>query len=285
MVLLAVGLAAVLIWGGFLFFSMRRLDSTAKEGIENDLGFELQAAPWSDRHVELLLARNPRSQVLLRRYVSIAVERSDWAEALRRAETFVARLPRSPQAWLSRIDVLRRAGRDEEALALLRAAVRRHSRDAEVLLAWAHEALRRRDWAESARRFGRLRRRFPAREEGYREGANALAKDGRLDEAEAVIAEGMQRTGNWLMWYTAAELAERADDREEAVRRWDAMRVRFPSVASGFLRGAEALARAGHGEAAAALIRQARDFFPGNKEIAAAADLAAPAAESPPPGP
>ena len=136
---------------------------------------------------------------------------------------------------------------------------------------------------KSARRFGRLRRRFPAREEGYREGANALAKDGRLDEAEAVIAEGMQRTGNWLMWYTAAELAERADDREEAVRRWDAMRVRFPSVASGFLRGAEALARAGHGEAAAALIRQARDFFPGNKEIAAAADLAAPAAESPPP--
>jgi predicted Zn-dependent protease len=220
--------------------------------------------------------------VLLRHYVWLAVERSDWPEALRRAETFVARLPRSPQAWLSRIDALRRAGQEEESLTLLRKMVRRHSRNAEVLLAWAHEALRRRDWAEAARRFSRLRRRFPAREEGYREAANALFEDGRLDEAEALVAEGMQRTGNPLMWYTAAELAERADDREEAVRRWEAMRIRFPSVASGFLRGAEALARAGRGEAAAALISQARDFFPGNQEVATAAARLVPSADAAP---
>lgn len=111
-----------------------------------------------------------------------------------------------------------------------------------------------------------------------------LLNDGRPDEAEALIAEGMQRTQHWHIWHAAAAMAERLGNQQEAVHRWEAMRVRFPSEPSGFLRGAEALARADRGDEAAALIRQARDFFPGNKDIAAAAArLAPPAGETPPP--
>jgi hypothetical protein len=62
------------------------------------------------------------------------------------------------------------------------------------------------------------------------------------------------------------------------------LRERFPGEPAGFLNGAEALERPSRGEDAAALIRQACDFFPGNKAIAdAAARLAPPEAPEPTP--
>ena len=283
MLILAIGLVALLIWAGFFFFSYRRLDRTGAEGREDDIRFELEAAPWSDRHVESLLARSPNSPALLGQHVANAVERSDWPEALRRADTFAARSPRSAYAWLARIDILRRAGREEEAVAALRKAVRRLPRAPEILLVWAREAARSQDWAEASRRFARMRRFGPDHVEGYHEAAEVLIKDGRPDEAAAVIAEGMGRLPEaWAIWQASGRAAERQGDYDEAVRRWEAMRVRFPGQPGGFLGGAETLALAGRREEAVALIRQARDFFPANKEIAEAlARLAPPEAESP----
>jgi predicted Zn-dependent protease len=283
--ILAVVVAALLIWAAFFFFSYRRINETGTAGREGDLLFELQAAPWSDQHVESLLARNPNSPVLLNQYVSNAVDRQDWPEAERRSAIFTARAPRSPHAVLAHIDVLRRTGREEEAVAALRRAVRRMPREFIILLAWAHEAARCQDWAEAARRLERVRRHAPERSAGYVEAVDVLLNDGRPDEAEAVIAEGMRRLPEpWAMWQASGLVAEHLGDYDEAVRRWEAMRVHFPGQPAGFLGGAEALARAGRGEEAAALIRQACDFFPGNKQVAeAAARLAPPGAEPPSP--
>ena len=284
MLVLALGLAALLIWAAFFFFTYRRFGGGDAKGRENDLQFKLDAAPWSDHHVESLLARDPDSHVLLRQYVANARERQDWPEALRRADIFVARLPRSPGAVLARMDVLRRSGREDDAAAELAKAVRRMPRDPDILLTWAHEAARRKDWAEASRRFEHLRQRAPERFEGYHESAaGALINASRPDEAEAVIAEGLRRLPeNWQMWHAAARIAERLGKRDEAIRRWEAMRERFPMQPLGFLDGAEALARSGRGEDAATLILQAHDFFPGNKDIAAAAvRLAPPAAPEP----
>ena len=287
--MLAIGLVALLIWAAFFFFCYRRLDRTGTAGREDDIRFALDAAPWSDRHVESLLARSLNSPTLLGQYVANAVERSDWPEALRRADIFTTRSPRSAYAWLARIDILRRAGREEEAVAALRKAVRRMPRAPEILLVWAREAARSQDWAEASRRFARMRRFGPGHVEGYHEAAEVLIKDGRSDEAAAVIAEGMGRLSeNWTMLRAAAWIAERMGDDDEAIRRWEAMRARVPGEPSGFLCGAEALVRAGRGEEAVALIRQARDFFPGNKTVAeAAARLAPPEAPEPaePPSP
>ena len=281
---LAVALAAALIWAAFLFFTMRRLDHTAEREREDNLAFELRAAAWSDRHVGSLLARNPRSPTLLGQHVSNAADRSDWPEALRRAELFVARAPRSPHAWLAHIDVLHRAGRAEDAAALLRQALRRMPRQPDIQAAWGQEAMRQKDWAEAARRYGRLRRRWPERPDGYEQAANALLEEGRPNEADALIAEGMRRTKHWPLWHAAAKLAENVGDLEEAIRRWEAMRADHPAVSVGFLRGAEALAQAGRGEAATALVLQARDFFPGDKAVADAAARLAPAEASAQPG-
>jgi Flp pilus assembly protein TadD len=279
MLLLAVGLVALLIWAAYIFFGSRVISRRANTSHEVALRFALEAAPWSDHHVESLLIRNPSNPTLLRQYVVNAVEREDWPEALRRADIFVARAPRSPQAWVSRADVLRRAGRAEEAVALLCKAVRRMPRDPDILAAWAYEAMRRKDWAEAARRFERMRQCGPEHIHGYEAGANALLEDGRGDEAERVIAEGLRRvpkTGIWMMLRAAARVADRLGNHDEAIRRWEVLRDQFPGEPSGFLGGAEALAQAGRGEDAAALIRLARDFFPGNKPIAEAAARLAP---------
>jgi len=281
--ILAIAVVALLIWAVFFVFSYRRIKLTGTLDRENDLDFELKAAPWSDRHVESLLARNPDSPVLLSQYVANAVERQDWPEAQRRADIFATRAPRSPRAVLSHIEVLRYAGRGDEVAAVLHRAVRRMPREFDILMAWAQEASRGQDWAEAARRFEGVRRRAPERSEGYHEAANMLLNFGRFDEAEAVIAEGMGRLPEaWAIWQASGRAAERQGDYDEAVRRWEAMRVRFPGQPGGFLGGAETLALAGRREEAVALIRQARDFFPANKEIAEAlARLAPPEAESP----
>jgi Flp pilus assembly protein TadD len=54
------------------------------------------------------------------------------------------------------------------------------------------------------------------------------------------------------------------------------MRTRFPGEPAGYLGGVEALVQAGRDAEAAALMRQARDFFPGDKTVADAAARLAP---------
>ena len=286
MLVLAIALAAALFWGGFLYFSFRRVAAGARDGHEDEVNFQMQAAPWSDRHVESLLAHNPRSPTLLHQYVRNAIERKELPEALRRADMFFARAPRSPASWLSRSEAMRNLGHGEDALALLRKAARRFPAEPDVLAAWAREASGREDWAEAARRFERLRKRCPWRVDGYEVAADVLVRDGRPDEAEAVIAEGVRRLpDDWMMWQAAARIAERLGNPEEAIRRWEALRLRFPGEAEGALQLAEALAKAGRGEAAATVIRQARDYFPGHKRIAEAAARLAPPEETLPAGP
>jgi predicted Zn-dependent protease len=219
-----------------------------------------------------LLAPYPRSPTLLTQYCAIAARRQDWAEALRRAEIFVVRAPGAPWGWLFRVSALRQLGRPDEALDLLRQAVRRLPRDPEILIVWARQALEEKDRGEALRRFEKVRRVAPLRAEGYQEAVDVLAEDGRAEAAEALIAEGLRRlSGNWVMWQAAARLAERLARQEEAIARWEALRAAFPGEPAGYLHGSEALARAGRNEKAIAPIREAHDYFPGNKDISEAA--------------
>jgi riboflavin synthase len=58
------------------------------------------------------------------------------------------------------------------------------------------------------------------------------------------------------------------------------MRTRFPLELVGYLENALALVQAGRVKEAAALIRQARDFFPGVKDLAWEAERLVPSANS-----
>jgi predicted Zn-dependent protease len=276
-VLLVCGVAGVAVWATVIFFSWRWIRLNNQADYDKKLLSWIEAAPWSDHHLVGLLEQNPRHPRLLNHYLDIAVRREDWPEALRRAELCIESAPRSPRGWVARYGALHHLGRDEEALAVLRQALHRLPRDTEVATVWANEARGRGDWPEAVRRFATLRRLAPQRVDGYEAGAIALVEDGRAAEAEALISEGLERIGeNWLLWQAAARLAGRLGKQEEAIGWWEAMRAKFPSESAGFLHGAEALARAGRAEEAADLIRRAHDFFPGNKEIAAAVTHLAP---------
>jgi predicted Zn-dependent protease len=278
-VLLTLGAASVLIWLAFFYFGSKGISRRGNAAREQEIRFELAAAPHSDRHVESLLVASPKNEDLLRRYAWNAAERQDWPEALRRADMYIARLPNSAGGWLSRSGVLRMSGQEEESVALLRKLVRHKPKDPEVLLAWSEEAIRRQDWAEAVRRLERLRKRAPDWPQTYLLAADALVAIRRREEAEAILAEGMRRLPeHWTIWQKAAWLAEAAGDLQGAVRHWDDMRARFPREPAGFLGGAEALAKAGETEAAAALIQQGRDYFPGNKAIKEAVARLAPEA-------
>jgi tetratricopeptide (TPR) repeat protein len=266
-IVLACIVTAVVVWALVGFFGWRRISGIARPGREQALDFELQVAPWSDKHVESLLAGNPDSPTLLRRYAEIALQREDWSEAVRRAELFTARAPQSPYSWTTRVRVLQCSSRVEEALAVLRQAVRRLPKDPEVLVAWAYEAYGRQDWQEAVRRFARVRR-VAVRVDCYQAAADALVADGQPDEAEALIAEGLRKQpDDWMMWHAAALIAARLGKHDEAIGYWETMRNRFPHEPTGYLFAADALREVGRSAEALDLIEQAHDFFPINKDI------------------
>jgi predicted Zn-dependent protease len=282
MIATAIGLAGILIWAAVFYFGRRFLDRQLEVTRTEQIRFELEAAPWSEKHVETMLARNPRSEMLLTRHVWIAVELGDLPEALRRADLLLKRAPRSAEARLVVIDMLRRAGQEEQAARALREAAHRFPNEFGILLAEAREAIRRKDPAEALRYFERLRHGHRQSPEGYTEAADVLLGMGRRQEAESVLAEGLRHLPDHPnIWRSMAYVAERAGDLDEALRRWQETRERFPDDAESFRLSAEMLARAGRRDEAAALIRQARDFFPGDKAIKETAARLAQDAEKP----
>lgn len=58
---------------------------------------------------------------------------------------------------------------------------------------WAESALRRRDWAEAARRSEDFRRQFPDKPFGYIAAIRALRNDGREAEAETLLFDAIAR--------------------------------------------------------------------------------------------
>lgn len=277
MIVWATGLVAVVLWAGVTYFALRYMRRSRAAGREDGLRFELQAAPWSDSHVESLLRREPRSPTLLYQYAANAIERQDWEEAERRVALFQSRTPRAAEAWICEADLLRRRGRPAEARVVVEKAARRLARQPAILLASAREALWAREWPEAARRFSRLRAVAPDRSESYAEGAEALAASGDAAAAEALLAEGQRRLPKeWPLWQAMARLAERRGDLAAAVQRWALLRERFPGEVHGYLGGAAALERAGDAEGARLLLAEARDFFPGNREVREALERLAP---------
>jgi predicted Zn-dependent protease len=269
--LLFSAVAAGLIWVALVYTVVRRLHLASVFEREQSLQHQLQTASWSDKFVEALLERNPSSVVLLTQYVAIARGRQEWPEALRRAELFTKRAPKSTTAWMTLADALWTADRRDDSDALVRRLHRRRPFNVEVTLRWARLPRARSDWKEAARRFAAFRRRAPRREEGYTEGTDILLRLGRPADAASVLRKGLRKCpGSVQVWLSAASFEERDSDPEAAVQAWAAFRERFPHAEAGFVRGAAALAKAGRADESDQLLVAASGFFPGNAEIAGA---------------
>jgi tetratricopeptide (TPR) repeat protein len=84
-----------------------------------------------------------------------------------------------------------------------------------------------------------------------------------FDEAETLMVEGQKRAPRDPFYANGyALVAEQHGDTEEAIRRWEWVRKKFPGSWRGFVNGAMCLARIGKIEAAEALSQQAIKLFP-----------------------
>ena len=109
-----------------------------------------------------LCGTHPVDLSLARRFATIAAERGDWAEAIRRWTQVTAVFSDYLPGYWHRADALAKAERWAEADAVLVDAVARFPEDLETALRWARSGRRWSDPKDGAARLDVLRERFPS---------------------------------------------------------------------------------------------------------------------------
>jgi tetratricopeptide (TPR) repeat protein len=205
-------------------------------------GAALRDSGGLDEAEELLaqaFLRFPSSSEVATNYGWTAHARRDWEEAVRRWELVRVRYPDSPSGYAGGGAALRELGRFDEAEAVLRAGLERLPSSADIAVTHAAIAGFRRNWPEAAKRWEDVRARFPTSTSAYLGGAAALRALGRNEEAESVLAEGVELCpGQAEVAVEYARLAHQHEDWAEAMRRWELVRERFPGNTAA-QRGAE----------------------------------------------
>ena len=146
------------------------------------------------------------------------------------------------------------AGRLEEAEGLAEEAVGRFRERPGSHLRCAELAMRRGEWGLACERWEAVRVAFPQEASGYVRGAEALLEAGRVEEAEGLACEAMERFPEHPGGYVQrAEAAMRCEEWSVACERWEELRRVSPDQSSGYERGTVALLNAGRLEEAEGL--------------------------------
>jgi predicted Zn-dependent protease len=231
-----------------------------------------------------LIEHHPRHSAALSMRADVELEAGDVEAALRTAALLRARFPGLIVGYVHGCAALRRLQRHAEAEAMARAAIRRFPRAANAYEAFAYCAQDRGDWQEAFKRWRTTARRFPGGLWPNVMHASCLARLGRMDDAEAVIARTVQTwPEEWLPSFHAAEIAETAGDWPTASARWLALRKRFPGRPEAYIRGTRALRQIGELDQAGSLIASGIFIFP--RDPAMRAERAAVLAAGGDPGP
>jgi tetratricopeptide (TPR) repeat protein len=196
--------------------------------------------------------------------------RLDWTEAVRRSEIVRAEFPDAPAAHVLGAIVLRELDRLDDAENLLAAARERFPDDLRLANESAWLATHRRDWLEALRRWDLVRGQFPDWPGGYT-GVAMIQRELRwFGEAEATLAEAVERfPAEPEPYIDYARVAEARGDWPEAALRWELARESFPDRAAGYVGGAAALRELGRADEAEALTAEAAERFSTNATAAA----------------
>jgi tetratricopeptide (TPR) repeat protein len=186
----------------------------------------------------------------------ICEDRRDWPEAETRWRALTER-HQAPHLFAGHAWALGQLGRFDEADAILERERARYPADLAIGITRSHLAERRGDLNAACERWAELLRVQPYFDRGYLERTKCLVHAERHVEADAVMREAIERFRNetWPL-FEHAMLADRRQEWNEAVARWEAFRLRFPDRDEGYNRGSGALDAAGRHDEAAAL-RQA----------------------------
>lgn len=153
---------------------------------------------------------------------------ADWA-------ALAARSPDDPTPLLAPIRALHTAGRLAEAAVLLDAAQFRFPDHAPFAIEAARIAQRQGSIEDALRRWQAMRDRFPASPAGVAGAPATLRAAGCVAEAEALLAEAILDVSvDPGPAINHARLAHAQRDWPEALRRWSAVRERFPNEPHGY---------------------------------------------------
>ena len=122
-----------------------------------------------------------------------AMGRQDFDEALRLWQRLREYFPERPEGHVCPVQVLWQAGRLGEAEAVAAEAFARFPDDPELLVQYAWIAMQRQRWNEALTWWAKARSRAPERTDAYIWAARALWQSGRLDDAEAMVKDAIER--------------------------------------------------------------------------------------------
>ena len=208
-------------------------------------------------------SRFPHERDLFLEHADLAADRSDWTVALQRFEIARERFPNFWWSWKRVADILKAAGRTDEAEAALLDGRRRFPQERGLFLDYAELAADRQDWAEAQLRFADVRDRFTDFWWPSKRLAETLKAAGRTRDAEAVLLDGQARFPQEAgLFFDHAELAAGADDPTETLRRFEAVRERFPGLWWSWKRLGDTLKSIGRIAEAEAVLLDGQGRFP-----------------------
>jgi tetratricopeptide (TPR) repeat protein len=180
--------------------------------------------------IEQGIARFPSDAGLLVEYARVAVREKAWDLAVERWKAVRDRFPGLSSGFYDGALALCESSQFEEADRLLSTAINLFSSDLMIAIRWALLAHNRHtDRPEAIRRWSLVQARFPDEPMPVAYNGQALREAGRLDEADHLLTEGMERfPSNVAVAIEHAYVATHRSNWGEASRRWEAVRQRFP---------------------------------------------------------
>jgi tetratricopeptide (TPR) repeat protein len=202
-------------------------------------------------------------------WVEAAVRRKDWPVAAERAAMMRECLPQAAMGYVQGARALRELRQFDLAGHILMEGRNRLPNDVQIRRTEAHHAVALRDWSAADRLWAEVRAAAPNHVAGYIGGAEALHAANRQKDADALMLEATRLFPDHIpAWTALARLAQQRGDHDEAISRWEQVRLRFPELAAGHVGGAQALHDAGRIEEAQAILSAAAAKFPDDSELA-----------------
>lgn len=173
--------------------------STEFKHASGDIGvaLALQELGQSDEAEARLEAARTLHPVLIEIRIAqarLAEKRGDFDAEVRIWEVIRERFPLASVGYRNSIHRLRAIGREDDAEAVMRAAIERFPQDSWPAIEYALLAHHRRDWSEAVTRWEMLRSAWPDQALGYLRGADALDALGQKEAGAQLRAEYARRS-------------------------------------------------------------------------------------------
>ena len=229
------------------------------------------------------LARHPRENFFIVGRARVAEERGDIETALERWAVVRQKFPGLALGYARTAACLVKAGRMDEADAMLARGIKQSPDDVFCLIEHAKIAEAAGNFEEAVVRWQRLID-VPSDQHIFRQNGTigltqCLRKMGRLDEAEALLRPFIERFGvQEVTLMELARIAEARNDWVEAITRWQRVKRSFPLLAEGYRGVIGALKKSGQKEGVDALLCELVERFP--DDLGSALEYAQSAQES-----